>query len=134
MTELNRILIVDDGATSRVVLIGVLQQHGECVTTDNGLDGVKLYEEALEKNQPFHLVFLDLILPKMDGHEVLKTIRTLEKQYKLPVEKLAKIIISTASYEKKDLDRALAGKCNHYLLKPLQEEKIQKALRQLKLI
>lgn len=72
----------------------------------------KTGEEALEKWEGFKpdLILLDLLLPVMDGFEVLRIIRQ-EKKYKGPI-----IIFSNLSTDK-DIERGLSLGTNDYLIK-----------------
>ena len=67
-----RVLVVDDSPTNRQALSDLLQREGYDVTT--AVDG----EDALAKiaADPPPLVVLDIILPKMNGYQVLRQLRT----------------------------------------------------------
>ena len=71
MAEKNRILVVDDEDALRTVLSSELE--GEGYEVDQAADG----DEAIEivQKKPFHLVLLDIKMPKVDGFEVLKFIK-----------------------------------------------------------
>lgn len=60
-----------------------------------------------------HLILLDLRLPKIDGLEVLQTIKTNEELLGIPV------IVFTSSDAEKDIARAYAVHANSYLVKPV---------------
>lgn len=69
---MRRILVVEDDETIRQVVCEFLKAH------DYQVEAVTTGEAALEKiyEQTYHLVLLDIMLPKMSGIEVLKTIRS----------------------------------------------------------
>lgn len=71
MTDKNRILVVDDEDALRTVLSSELE--GEGYEVDTAGDG----DEAIDivQKKPFHLVLLDIKMPKVDGFEVLKFIK-----------------------------------------------------------
>ena len=71
------------------------------------------------------LVLLDLKLPRMDGLEVLKHIRTDERTKLLPV------VILTASKEEQDLIQSYALHANSYIRKPVDFDQFMEAVRQL---
>jgi two-component system response regulator len=68
------------------------------------------------------VVFLDLKLPKFNGLEVLKEIKTNEKSKKLPV------VIVTSSREDPDIETAYELGANGYIVKPVQFDEFQKAM------
>ena len=77
---MNRIAVVEDSATNRMLVRLVLQQHYEVIEYENGqaaLDGFKT-------DKP-DLVLLDLTLPDMSGSEVLRRIRDDDELRDLPV-------------------------------------------------
>ena len=75
------ILVVDDAVTNRLVLKRMLESQGHRVSTANdGEAALKLIE-----TQPFDLVLLDVMMPVMDGFEVLAILRERPDWHKLPV-------------------------------------------------
>lgn len=80
-TEPGRILVVDDHSTNRLKLAGGLNKQGHTVeTAENG-------REALEmlRAQPFDLVLLDIMMPEMDGYEVLTHMKADPRLRDIPV-------------------------------------------------
>ncbi|MDF3130517.1 response regulator [Kiritimatiellaeota bacterium B1221] len=71
------------------------------------------------------LVLLDLNLPKIDGHEVLRRIREDERTKFLPV------VILTTSTEESDLVQSYTNGCNSYVQKPVDFQQFSDAIRQL---
>jgi len=73
------------------------------------------------------LVFLDLMMPDMDGDKVCESIKKDEKFKKIP------IIMVSASGEKEDIERCRRAGCEDYLIKPVGQEKLlEKAAQILK--
>ncbi len=62
------ILIVDDSAMNREFLLDILEDEYEIVEAENGVQALELLEE---KNSIISLVLLDIVMPEMDGFEVL---------------------------------------------------------------
>jgi CheY-like chemotaxis protein len=71
------------------------------------------------------VVLLDLKLPKVDGHEVLKTLRADERTRLLPV------VVLTSSNEEQDLARSYGLGANSYVRKPVTFTQFLEAVRQL---
>ncbi|MBF0363512.1 MAG: response regulator [Oligoflexia bacterium] len=67
-----KILVVDDSKTSRVVLETFLKKEGHEVTSaTNGMDALQMLREY----KTFHLIFLDMYMPEMDGLGFLMALR-----------------------------------------------------------
>jgi CheY-like chemotaxis protein len=78
-----------------------------------------------EKSPRPHVVLLDLRLPRIDGLEVLREIRTSAVLEKLPV------VILTTSEAEIDADRAYAHHANSFLVKPLDFDKFVRLMEDL---
>ena len=69
-----RILIIDDEAMIRDLLVNILEREGyETITASGGKDGIKIYRE-----NPADLIITDLIMPEKDG---IETIQELKKDF-----------------------------------------------------
>jgi diguanylate cyclase (GGDEF)-like protein/PAS domain S-box-containing protein len=104
-----RILVVDDRPTSRAVVKGVLSSSAYVVEeADSGAKALQLIEE-----QGYDLVILDIVMPDMDGLEVLRNIRAQYSESELPV------IIATVKHCSTDMVEALKCGANDYVTKPI---------------
>ena len=104
-----RILIAEDDATSRIVLATVLTKDGYDVTATD--DGGAAWE-VLQKPDAPRLAILDLMMPGIDGLELVRRVRAIPS-----VAPPYLIIVSTKS-EKSDVIAALDAGANDYLTKP----------------
>ena len=73
-----KILIAEDEFVSRTKLEKILSSYGECHVTVDGSEALLAFKAALETNEPYDLICLDILMPKMDGHEALQEIRKME--------------------------------------------------------
>ena len=114
-----RILIVEDEPAIVRMLERGLAAHGyRCVSADNGDDGARL---AVEED--VDLVLLDIMLPGLSGHEVLKRIRF--RRPGLPV------LMLTARDDMQSKVGALDGGADDYLTKPFALEELLARMRAL---
>ena len=78
-----QILVVDDEAINRVLLGGLLEQQGfEVLYAEDGAEALEL---AQKHRMTLSLILLDLLMPKVDGREVLRTIREDRELRRIPV-------------------------------------------------
>lgn len=102
------ILIVDDAASNRQLLTSMFEAHyrvNECGSGQDALD--------MLKTELFDVVILDIMMPGMNGLDVLKKIRARQETHDLPV-----ILISAMS-DSRDVVRGLKMGANDYITKPI---------------
>jgi chemosensory pili system protein ChpA (sensor histidine kinase/response regulator) len=106
-----KIMIVDDSVTVRKVTTRLMERQGwEVTTAKDGVDAVN----QLQNIYP-DVVLLDIEMPKMDGFEVLRTVRRDPRLANLP------IIMITSRTGEKHKQQALELGVNRFLGKPFQE-------------
>ena len=104
-----RLLIVDDIADNRAVLSRRFVKRGfEIVEADCGAEALRLVEE-----QTFDVVLLDVMMPDMDGIDVLRRLRAKFSPSVLPV------VMVTAKTQTEDIVEALKNGANDYVTKPV---------------
>lgn len=120
-----KILLAEDDFASRKFMSKLLGDYGECDVTVNGLEAVDAYLMALEDDDEdnYDLVVLDVMMPMLDGYQVLDTIRKIEKDKNIPVENRAKVIMTTALNEEINVKKAMEIGCDAYVGKPVNVEK-----------
>ncbi|WP_281558109.1 two-component regulator propeller domain-containing protein [Thalassomonas sp. RHCl1] len=121
-----RILIVDDEPVNRQVLHNHLAlQNYQLVEAGSGEQAL----QALEAKEPFDLVLLDIMMPKISGYDVCQKIRD-----RYPVNELP-VIFLTAKNQVNDLVHCFAIGANDYLSKPVSKvELLTRVENQLKLL
>ena len=102
------ILIVDDDAVSRLLLVKTLQRESMTVlTATNGQDAI----DQVLQHPEISLVLLDLQLPLLNGYQAAKVIK--QHRSDLPV------IAQSAFTSKEDKQKAIEAGCNSYITKPI---------------
>lgn len=131
-----KILIVEDEFISRTLLKEMLSPFGECDMAINGLEAVGVLEESYRVvENRYDLVCLDIMMPKMSGHEVLREIRRIEKDRGIYGTEAAKVLMVTALDDTKNIMEAMMeGRCAAYLTKPINRANLLEQLRHLQLI
>ncbi len=114
-----RVLVVDDDAASRHILASHLSGLAQCVLCASGLEAVDAVGAAIKAGAPFDVVFLDIIMPRMDGHETLARIREIEAAAAVPPEARARAVMVTSMDDETNTMTALFdGQVAAYLVKP----------------
>jgi two-component system chemotaxis response regulator CheY len=126
-----KILIVEDDMSSRKFLYKVMSDYGDCDVTVDGLEGLDAYLLALDDDDPYDLICLDIMMPKVDGVKVLKTIREIEKQKKIDENNKVKIIMTTALNDLELVQNSFDAGCEAYATKPLDTKKLASVLEKL---
>ena len=115
-TETGRILVIEDDAALRRVLVASLERHGHAVTTaSDGRTGV----ESL-RNADLDVVLLDIGLPFVDGWRILET---------LGGRRQPSVIVISARGEETDKVRALDLGADDYLTKPFGADELVARVR-----
>ncbi len=126
-----RILIVDDDVTSGLVMQKMLSRYGETTIASDGKQALNAFKEHILKQEPFDLMFLDIMLPEMDGQEVLKNIRDIELQNAIFGSDGIKIIMTSALDDNKNIMTAFRSQCEGYIVKPISLTKIKTQMQTL---
>ena len=121
-------LILEDDVHLLKVLIRVMDKYGEYYATDNGADAVRAFDEAMTEGEAFDVVLLDIMLPGMDGYEVLTYIRSIEASHKRDGLDGSKVIMVTALNAAKNIMHAFKENCEAYLTKPYTREQLEATL------
>lgn len=120
-----RILLVEDNPAHAELIIRSLEDHKVPNSIYHAHDGQMAldylfqrgpYENMAENPRP-HVILLDIRMPKVDGIQVLKEIKTSDELKHIPV------IILTTSEADRDVERAYENYANSYLVKPVDFDK-----------
>lgn len=129
-----RILIVEDDFASRKMLQKYLTPYGDCDVVVDGQEALDAFNYSLKEDNRYDLICLDIMLPKIDGQDVLKTIRATEKERGIEGLEGVKVIMTTALGDTKNIMAAFRNQCEGYLQKPIERVRLVQEIRKLKLI
>jgi two-component system, chemotaxis family, chemotaxis protein CheY len=127
-------LIVEDDPTSRLLLHTILRGYGECELAADGKEALAALLRAEKAKQPFQLVCLDIMMPDIDGKEVLDTLRGLERASGRLPETWSKVVMTTARDDVNTVGTSYYNLCDRYLIKPIDKAKLLTCLRERKLL
>ncbi len=129
-----KILIVEDDITSRSLLHNMLKPYGTVEVAVDGREAVDVFRGAIQSGKPFDLACVDIMMPEMDGHATLKTMRDIEKEYNRVGENAATIIMTTSLADLDNVQEAIKKRCDSYLVKPIQKDRLVQELQEFNLI
>ncbi len=126
-----RILIADDDTTGREILASYLTQYGECVIAKDGTETLKLFIDALNENNRFDFICLDIMMPGMTGTDVLRRIRQLEDERDIIGIDKTKVVMISAVDDSRSILESFVNQCAAYIGKPFPREKLINTLKEL---
>ena len=129
-----KFLIAEDDGVSRFFMNKLLERFGKCDMVVDGLEAIDAYLMAEKAKEPYDLICLDIMMPKLDGFKVLKAIRDIEKQNGVEEKERTKVIITTALNDKQSVMNAQELGCEAFAWKPIDTEKFILVLKKLKII
>ena len=115
------ILVVDDESYMLRLVSYILETEGgyEVITATHGGEALAILETETAPARPgVGLILCDIMMPEVDGLELLRTIRATPHLADLPV------VMFTARGEEADRDAAVEAGCNGYLLKPFSSHEL----------
>ncbi|TMC88483.1 MAG: response regulator [Chloroflexi bacterium] len=115
------VLVVDDSPSVRRVVSNMLKQHGwEVQMARDGLEALDMISHETPA-----AVLLDIEMPRMDGYELIATLRAQEQYRSLP------LVVLTSRAAAKHQQRAAQLGANSYVVKPYQDEELINTLNSL---
>jgi len=115
-----KVLIIDDDVRNIFALTSLLERHQmEVLYAENGRDGIAV----LQSTSGIDVVFMDVMMPEMDGYETMQAIRQIDQFRSLPM------IALTAKAMKGDREKCIAAGASDYITKPVDTEQLLSLLR-----
>ncbi|MBF0427280.1 MAG: response regulator [Magnetococcales bacterium] len=130
-----KMLVVDDEAPNRMLLKAILDPFGMVDVAYNGEEAIEAFELQLVDQDPYDAVFLDIMMPILDGHQTLAKIRKIEREMGIrPNEEAAVLMVSALDSPKDVCNAFFKGFCTDYIKKPITKNLIVNAMVKCNLI
>ncbi|NCQ36280.1 response regulator [bacterium] len=126
-----QILIVEDDFISRRLLCRYLEPLGNCDMAVNGKEALAAVRSTLESGDHYNLICLDIMMPEMDGHEVLEGVRQLEDQHDIPAEQRCRVVMTSALEKQEIIDKTKDAEADDYIVKPIVRRNFMETLERL---
>ena len=119
-----RILVVEDNELNMEIICTILENYGiETEQAVNGKEAVRRMEESVPGY--YDMIFMDIMMPEMDGLEATRTIRNLDRE---DCKKILIYAMSANAFDE-DVKRSLASGMNGHLSKPVNLQVLEKTLQ-----
>jgi len=126
------ILTVDDDEITQFHLNQLLLPFGRNRMAYSGDDAIARVEDSISSGDGFDLIFMDVIMPGIDGLKTVSEIVRLFNEKRIPLEKRPKIVMLSSVEEREtQIDALYACGADHYLMKPVDGEVLRSALVEL---
>lgn len=129
-----RCLIVDDDETCRKFLVKVMGRLGTCDIAMTGKEALEVVSKAFTSGDLYDVIFLDIMMPIMDGKQTLGAIRTMERRAGLQEGWGSKIVMTTALGDYDTVRHSFHHQCDGYLVKPLSLTRMEALLKNLRVL
>ena len=129
-----RVLVVEDEPDIRELFLTYIEPYGRGDAVANGLDALDAIGDALTQRDPYGIVLLDIMMPKMGGREALAGIRELELEHNIHPGQGAKVIMTTALGDPDSVLGSFRDQCDGYIIKPVTRDNLLDGLRDAGLI
>lgn len=121
------LLVIEDNPADAELMRRAIERLETPLNIQFTNDGVRALEAlhgplAIKEETPPRLIILDLKLPKMDGHEVLRRIRAHKRTQAIPV------VVLTSSQQESDIRTSYEAGANSYMVKPVDFSQFAKSV------
>jgi len=118
----NEILVIEDDELSRKLVTRLVEREFglDVVSFSNGIEGL----EYAKKHKPI-LIILDLMLPGMNGFEILKEIR------ETPILKNSQVVVVSAKSRSEDIETGFDLTADEYITKPFKPQEFKARMKKL---
>ncbi|MEO5340874.1 MAG: response regulator [Magnetococcus sp. MYC-9] len=120
-----KMLVVDDELNNRVLMGRLLESYGPVDLVVDGREAVEAFHMAHAENAPYTMIFMDIMMPNMDGHQAVQAIRKKEAELGIVSRQEVRVIMVTALDSPKEAMKSYYHDgCTDYVTKPITKQKI----------
>jgi two-component system chemotaxis response regulator CheY len=126
-TLIPRILIVDDDSVAIMILQHYLALYGRVDTALSGQEAIDKFRIALGTD-PYNVIFLDIMMPGIDGQTVLRALRGMEDEAGGLVGEGCKVVMASAISDFTAISTSFRDLCDAYIVKPFDRDAVSGAI------
>lgn len=109
----------------------MLEPFARCDAVLSGEEGIRLFQAGHDQGKPYDAVFMDILMPGMDGHQTAEIMRAREEELGIDKLRSFKLVMITSLVDDANVSRAFfKTHASCYIVKPLEKEKVLEELKQ----
>lgn len=126
-----KILIAEDNRHNSELLASMLSSYGGYDIAENGQQAYDMFINAHNEEDPYDIVFLDIIMPVIEGDQVLNMIREWEGSH-LQGQEPVPIVMATAKSDTGTIVDSYDKGCNKFIMKPYWKPELVELMESLR--
>ena len=126
-----KILLVEDDFITRTLESKILSKFGQCDIAVNGKEAITTFRNSLREKTRYDLILLDIMIPEIDGKDVLTKIRSMETGNGISGLDRAKVIMVSSINDIETIRHSFTEQSDAYIIKPFTEKKLIRELQRL---
>jgi len=125
-----KFLIIDDDMDSCRLLAKRLENYGPADIANDGVTAFDLFVRSYRQLSPYSAVFLDIVMPEYNGHEILVGIRDWEKE-NLGVDRKTPVVMVSVMKDTRNIFTSVQEGCDQYMTKPIRKTVVDQVMSKL---
>lgn len=126
-----RALIVEDDFITRHLEVNMIREYARCEVAVSAPEALEAFKRALEEDDRYGLVILDMMLPEGSGSDVLSGLRSMETDAGIGGLDRSKVVIVSNVKDMETVRGTFRDQADAYLVKPVDREEVRKILKKL---
>ena len=128
-----KFLVVEDDEINNALICEILKRDEANVveSVSNGSLAIEKVESAIDSGDSFDVVLLDIMMPGVDGHDVLKAIRSYEECAGVTIDKRIVIIMVSALVDRDNIFSSFREQADGFLCKPVVRTELEAEIEKL---
>ncbi len=121
-------LIVEDNKQNYDLLQRMLNDYGISRIAVNGVEALTAFKQAHAENDPYDIIFLDIMMPDLNGDEVLRKIRQWEKENTENNDNV-QVVMASAKSDTDTIISSYDDGCQHFFIKPYDRSELDELMK-----
>jgi two-component system, chemotaxis family, chemotaxis protein CheY len=125
-----KFLIIDDDIDSCQLLAKRLESYGSSDIATDGNSAFDCFVRSHRQHEPYSAVFLDIVMPEINGHEILVRLREWESENLSPEQKTPVVMVSVMK-DTRNIFSSVQEGCDQYMTKPIRKPVLDQVMSKL---
>jgi two-component system, chemotaxis family, chemotaxis protein CheY len=125
-----KFLIIDDDIDSCQLLAKRLEGYGESDIATDGQHAFDRFVGSHRCGEPYSVIFLDIVMPEINGHEILVALREWESE-NLPSGNRTPVVMVSVMKDTRNIFSSVQEGCDQYMTKPIRKSVLDQVMAKL---